>query len=195
MRGKTLVTALALCLAPIAAAWAVEATPPTGDIPAGKAIAASCATCHGAEGISPQPGVPHIAGQAASYIEGALTAYRKGIRKDESMQRAVAGLNDRGIADLAAYYGSLTGFNARPQEPAATSPPEADQDPFAAVKDLTAMCAGCHGDDGNSKARDAEPGGSARCLSHSGDRGIPGGDARRADDAGTDQTARAKPGR
>ena len=68
------------------------------------------------------------------------------------MQKAVAGLNDQGIADLAAYYGSLTGFNARPPEPAATSPPEADQDPFAAVKKLTAMCAGCHGDDGNSQA-------------------------------------------
>ncbi|MCR4283371.1 MAG: c-type cytochrome [Bauldia sp.] len=150
MRRKTLVTAIAFCLVAVATAWSEEA-PPAGDIAAGKAVAASCAACHGSNGVSPQAGVPHIAGQHASYIQSTLVAYATGTRKNESMQQAVAKLGEQEIADVAAYYASLTGFNARPKEPGAVAVADADQDPFAAVKKLTAMCAGCHGEDGNAK--------------------------------------------
>ena len=145
-----MVAALALCLAPISAASWAEEIQPAGDIVAGKAVAASCAACHGSDGISPQAGVPSIAGQHASYIQGALLAYKKGGRKDESMQQAVDELGEQEIADVAAYYASLNGFNARPNGPETALPP--DDDPFAAVKKLTAMCAGCHGEDGNATA-------------------------------------------
>ena len=150
-RRATLVGALALCLMQVgAASWAAEA-PPAGDIVAGKTISASCAACHGGDGISPQAGVPSIAGQHAAYIQGALLAYQKGVRKNESMQQAIGKLGEQDIADVAAYYASLQGFSSRPSEPGA-APPVDGQDPFAAVKKLTAMCAGCHGEDGNSTA-------------------------------------------
>jgi cytochrome c553 len=152
MRRETLVTAFALCLAPIGAGWSAEEAPPAGDVAAGKVVAASCAVCHGTSGISSQPGVPHIAGQHASYVQGTLTAYQKGVRKDERMQQAVSELSEQNIADLAAYYAGLTGFSSRPKAPEAAPAANAEQDPFAAVRTLTAMCAGCHGEDGNSTA-------------------------------------------
>ncbi len=152
MTRKTWVTAIALCLAPVGAAWSAEGASPAGDVAAGKIVAASCAACHGTGGISPAAGVPHIAGQHASYIQGALMAYQTGARKDDRMQQAVAELSEQNIADVAAYYAGLTGFSSRPKEPEAASAAEADQDPFASVRTLTAMCAGCHGEDGNSEA-------------------------------------------
>jgi cytochrome c553 len=151
MRRKTLVIAFVLWLIPIIAARAVEQALPAGDITAGKVIAAKCATCHGAQGISSRPGVPHIAGQSGLYLQAALVAFQGGMRKDESMQKAAVNLSEQDIADVAAYYASLTGFSSRPQEPGAISVSDADQDPFAAVRKLTAMCAGCHGEDGNSQ--------------------------------------------
>jgi len=149
MRRRTFVIAFALCLAPICK---ISAEEPTVDMAAGRSIAAGCAACHGSGGVSPQAGLPHIAGQHAAYIQSVLTAYKTGARKDERMQKAAAKLSDRDIADVSAYYASLTGFNLRPKQPGATSASETDQDPFAAVRKLTAMCAGCHGEDGNSTA-------------------------------------------
>ena len=151
MRRKTLVTAFALCLVPIAAVWAVEQAPPAGDAAAGKALAANCASCHGFQGISVKPGIPHVAGQSAAYIHAVLVAFQKGTRTGAEMHKAVVGLGDKDLADVAAYYASLSGFNARPPEAGATAVSDADQDPFASVKKLTAMCAGCHGEDGNAK--------------------------------------------
>lgn len=152
MKRKILVTAFTLWLASIGAAWSAEGEPPTGDAVTGKAVAANCAACHGTNGISTEAGIPHIAGQYASYIQNALMAYKDGTRKDERMNLVVAELSEQQIADVAAYYAGLTGFNSRPEAPGAASAADLDQDPFAAVKELTAMCAGCHGEDGNSKA-------------------------------------------
>jgi cytochrome c553 len=151
MRRKTLVIALAVGLAPLGAIWSEEVAPPVGDAVAGKAVAAACAACHGSAGISPQAGVPHLAGQHAAYIQGAVLAYRSGTRKDERMQQAVAALSDQDIVNVATYYASLKGFSARPEKPGAEAAPAAEPDPFAAVKEViaTAGCAGCHGDDGN----------------------------------------------
>src|SRR5262249_17800443 len=114
MRRRIFVIAFALCLAPISTISAAETA---AHIAAGRSIAAGCAACHGSGGMSPQAGLPHIAGQHAAYIQSALTAYKTGARKDESMQKAVAKLSDRDIADVSAYYASLTGFNSRPKQP------------------------------------------------------------------------------
>jgi cytochrome c553 len=152
MRRKTLAIASVLCLAPIGAAWSAEGTSPAGDIAAGKVIAAGCTGCHGTGGTSSAAGIPHIAGQHASYIQKTLIAYQKGARKNDLMHQAVAKLSEQDIADVAAYYASLKSFSSRPKEAGAASAAETEQDPFAAVRKLTAMCAGCHGEDGNSTA-------------------------------------------
>jgi cytochrome c553 len=148
MKRKILVIVFALCLAPLAAQ--TDEPQKTSNATAGAAIGAGCASCHGNSGISSQAGIPHVAGQHADYIRSALMAYKSGKRKDQKMQAAAASFSDQDIANVAAYYASLEGFNARPKEPGGTSAVEADKDPFAAVKKLTAMCAGCHGEDGNS---------------------------------------------
>ena len=48
-----------------------------GDAEAGKAKAAICAACHGANGIAAIPGYPNLAGQNPQYIVSALKAYKK----------------------------------------------------------------------------------------------------------------------
>jgi len=152
MRRKTLLTAITLWLVPVAIAWAAQDAPLTGHIEAGKAIASKCATCHGDAGVSSEAGIPHLAGQHASYIQSAVLAYQQGTRKDEKMQQAIAGLSQQDIADVAAYFASLKSFSTRPAAAGEAPSPETDQDPFAEVKKLTAMCAGCHGEDGNAPA-------------------------------------------
>jgi len=48
--------------------------------------------------------VPKIGGQSQKYIEAALHAYKKGERSHPTMQAIAAGLTDKQIADIAAYY-------------------------------------------------------------------------------------------
>ena len=78
-----------------------------GDVAAGKAKAAPCAACHGAEGISPTDIWPNLAGQKVGYLIKQLKAFRDGGRKDPVMSPMAAGLSDDDIANLAAYYSSL----------------------------------------------------------------------------------------
>ncbi|QDY41065.1 c-type cytochrome [Candidatus Pantoea soli] len=81
-----------------------------GDVDAGAQKAASCAACHGAQGKSAVPLYPSLAGQHAPYLLQALQAYKKGNRSGgqaEVMKAFVAGLSDKDMEDLAAYYGSL----------------------------------------------------------------------------------------
>ncbi|WP_016957001.1 c-type cytochrome [Catenovulum sp. SX2] len=81
-----------------------------GDIEAGKAKAAMCAACHGAEGKAMIPTYPNLAGQNAPYLESSLRAYKSGERKGGQaaiMAGMAAALNDQDIANLAAYYASL----------------------------------------------------------------------------------------
>jgi cytochrome c553 len=143
--------AFALGLGPVGEARSAENALPVGDVTAGKATAATCAACHGIDGISRQAGVPHLAGQHASYIQGALLAYKNGTRKDERMQQVVGAVSEQDIANVAAYYASLEDFSSRPKEPGAEAAATAEPDPYAAVKEATAVCAGCHGEDGNSR--------------------------------------------
>ena len=78
-----------------------------GDAAAGKAKAATCAGCHGENGISVQDDWPNLAGQKSAYLEIALKAYRNGDRKSELMSSMATGLSDADIADLAAYFSGL----------------------------------------------------------------------------------------
>ena len=77
------------------------------DIEAGKAKAAVCAACHGANGISVIPDYPNLAGQKVKYLESAIKAYRSGERKNPIMSPMAAGLSDTDVANLAAYFASL----------------------------------------------------------------------------------------
>lgn len=81
-----------------------------GDADAGKAKAAVCAACHGANGIAQIPGYPNLAGQNEAYLVSSLKAYKNKQRNGGQaaiMQAQSTGLSDDDIANLAAYYASL----------------------------------------------------------------------------------------
>ena len=78
-----------------------------GDAEAGKAKAATCAACHGADGNSMAPTFPKIAGQGERYLIKQIKDIRDGNRTSgqvASMKPFVTGLSDEDIADLAAYF-------------------------------------------------------------------------------------------
>jgi cytochrome c553 len=79
---------------------------------AAKDKVAMCIGCHGIPNYkSSFPHVyyvPKIAGQSEKYISNALHAYKKGERDHPSMKGIAWSLKDQDIADLAAYYASLT---------------------------------------------------------------------------------------
>jgi len=77
------------------------------DVDAGKAKAAVCAACHGANGISVIPDYPNLAGQKVKYLQSAIKAYRDGERKNPIMSPMAAGLTDTDVANIAAYFASL----------------------------------------------------------------------------------------
>ncbi|GLQ32661.1 c-type cytochrome [Litoribrevibacter albus] len=98
-----------LILATLALATATSAVQ-AADINAGKAKAAVCASCHGADGHASIPTYPNLAGQNAGYIEAALLAYKAGQRTSPQaaiMKSMAMPLNEQDIKNLAAYYSSL----------------------------------------------------------------------------------------
>lgn len=80
-----------------------------GNADAGKEKSAACAACHGADGVSPTPLFPVLAGQHESYLAAALKQYRDGERKNATMAPMAASLSDQDIKDLAAYYAKQEG--------------------------------------------------------------------------------------
>lgn len=122
-----------------------------GSAQAGKDKSATCAACHGAEGIAVVPLYPNLAGQPAAYLYWQLVAYRKAARPDSVMTPMVATLEDGDMRDLAAYYASL-----RADVAPAASPAPADADVVARGETLFQQgdasrgvppCQGCHGSD------------------------------------------------
>lgn len=83
---------------------------PTGHAAAGKAKAQQvCSACHGADGNKTLDGsYPKLAGQYPDYLSKALHEYKSGKRKNPIMMGQAQGLSDQEIADLAAYFGSLS---------------------------------------------------------------------------------------
>jgi cytochrome c553 len=121
------------------------------DILEGKRLAdVSCTRCHGANGISATPGVPHLAAQRPPYVYTQLRAYLQGSRPQSAMTGAVKFLSDDALVKVAAYFGTLD-----PPRPAATPKPSAkapaQKDPVLAGKAAAEACGGCHGDNGVSK--------------------------------------------
>ena len=87
---------------------------------------------HGAHGVSVDAATPSLAGQDAEYLMKATKAYRT-TRKNWGMQRYVAGLGDKDIENIVAYY-------------AAQTPKAADEVPTS-TQELAAKCDRCHDQD------------------------------------------------
>jgi cytochrome c553 len=106
MKVRTLACALLLAASPLAFAA-------SGDASVGKKKSAPCAVCHGAEGVSPSPEFPNLAGQYADYLETAMRHYKVGKRKNPIMAEQVKNLSPKDMMDLAAYFSSLRGLQVK----------------------------------------------------------------------------------
>jgi predicted CXXCH cytochrome family protein len=127
------------CHNPHAPKIAAAATKVAGDAAAGRKRVASCAGCHGAQGVSGNDTWPNLAGQHAAYLARILGAYKSGDQKDVVMTPIAQALADADIGDLAAYYGGLS---------CGAAPSAARAGDAAAGKVLAKNCAACHGETG-----------------------------------------------
>jgi cytochrome c553 len=70
----------------------------------------ACISCHGPDGSGVPHAAPYLAGQSAEYLAGALEAWQRGTRRNDSGQlmSSVAGrLSDADIAAVSTYFSSL----------------------------------------------------------------------------------------
>lgn len=102
MKRTTMIAGLCVLLGVIGTAQA------TGDAQAGKAKAATCAACHGANGEGKAPN-PALAGKSESDLLQALKDYKSGKRSNAIMKGLAGPLSEQDMENLAAYYASLKG--------------------------------------------------------------------------------------
>ena len=158
---KHILTSLILTLLSIN--FAVAAS---GDADAGKTKAATCAACHGSNGIGASDTFPNLAGQHADYIVKQLKAFKSGDRKNPLMSPMAAPLSEQDMADVAAYFSSLPHDGGSQDSGSADAGASGSTAPVAYIPDPAAgkslfelgdpsrniaSCVGCHGNEGNSE--------------------------------------------
>jgi cytochrome c553 len=95
-----------LVVALFAASIAMVGPGQAADIAAGKAKAADCVGCHGADGEG-MPGAPALAGTSERTLIQAMKDYKSGKRSNAIMKTFASQLSDQDTANVAAYYASL----------------------------------------------------------------------------------------
>ena len=142
---KLLTTMFAFAVACVTVAAHAQAI--KGNAENGSKKIAMCMGCHGIIGYQASfpeiYKVPKIAGQSATYIVSALTAYKGGDRKHPTMRAIADSLSEQDIADLAAYYSELGAKEGDAPPPTAKAPGEAVQTLIA--RDKENACTKCHG--------------------------------------------------
>jgi len=114
----------------------------------GRALAKEhkCAKCHGDYGISDDPDDVNIAGMSRSYLYKQLKDYKDKKRDDKDMLKKVRKLDERQLADLAAWFAA--------QQPAVPEPNRRISDQAVRLVEhgdpsrLLKACGSCHGRDG-----------------------------------------------
>ena len=134
MRGSNTMELEKLGLYFASQAPAQRSAPSFGDPVAGEPATAMCGGCHGSRGVSTDGATPSLAGQDPQYLVNAIKAYRKN-RQNWGMQRYVAGLGDKDIENIAAFY-------AIQKSKAAGEAP-------SSAKELAEKCNRCHDADNN----------------------------------------------
>jgi len=123
------------------------AVPVAGDVKAGQKLAeVECKGCHGLDGGSVAPGVPHLAAQNERYLLDSLKAYKEGRRRHAALKVITERMSEADIHNVAAYYASLPASGIAPTKIAAQA------SPYETGKARAAACAKCHGEDGNGTA-------------------------------------------
>jgi cytochrome c553 len=117
-----------------------------GNAEAGAGKAAVCQGCHGANGNSINPDWPSLAGLGADYIVEQLQNFKDGKRSSPIMMPMAAPLSAQDMADLAAYFGSLTNTGLE-ADPTYFRDGEKLYRGGDKARDIPA-CMACHGPDG-----------------------------------------------
>lgn len=101
------------------------------------AAAQPCFACHGENGASVLPLIPHLAGQTARYIYLQLKDFKEGRRSDPQMSHMAANLAREDMLALADYFS---------QQPLPANEFTADAAKAAQGKDLAdaTLCTMCH---------------------------------------------------
>ena len=130
---------------PTATSTPVAAAAPKADVGAGKAIAEKqCQACHGLNGGGVAPAIPHLAAQRERYLLASLKEYKDGKRIHAALRDLTKSMSEADMNNLAAYFAGLP--------PVANAAADIKHSsPYEQGKALAASCAGCHGEDGNSK--------------------------------------------
>lgn len=73
-----------------------------------RALAATCANCHGSEGRAvDNSAIPGLAGMPAAYLVAQMKAFKDGSRPATVMHQLAKGYSDEQIEQLAAYFATL----------------------------------------------------------------------------------------
>jgi cytochrome c553 len=143
---KLLTTMFAFAVACVTVS--AQAQKVTGNAESGAKKTAMCVGCHGIVGYQASfpeiHKVPMIAGQSATYIASALTAYKGGDRKHPTMRAIADTLSEQDIADLAAYYSQL-GVQEGDAPPPATAKQPSERVQSLIARDKDNSCTKCHG--------------------------------------------------
>ena len=121
-----------------------------GDATAGQTKAAVCGPCHGADGNSPLPNFPKLAGQGEKYLTKQMHDIKDGKRTVLEMTGMLTNLSDQDLADIAAYFASQAG-SVGAADPKLVERGEKLFRGGDLDKGLPA-CTGCHSPDGSGNA-------------------------------------------
>jgi cytochrome c553 len=124
----------------VASVWAAAATLPAHaaePVPL-QQQAQTCGACHGANGNSPTPEVPSLAGQPKQFITTQLVMFREGRRLNPVMAALTANMSNADINALGSYYAALPAM--------ATAAPQSDDHQKAGRARAEQLnCVQCHG--------------------------------------------------
>lgn len=143
---KNLLKVLVITAATISVAHAA------GDAGAGKAKAATCGACHGADGNSMVPTFPKLAGQGEKYLLKQMNDVKSGARVIPAMAGLLDNMPAQDMADIAAYFSS---------QPASGGAAKDDAEMLAIGERIyragdkekgVAACSGCHSPNGAGNA-------------------------------------------
>ena len=141
---RTLLLAAALGLPALALAQAPAKPDPAK---AREIVNQVCAACHGADGSSPTPANPSLAGMPADYITTQLSHFKAGVRQNAIMQGMTAALTDADMVSLGAYFAGQT---PKPQQAKDAALAREGQRLWRAGDPANGMpaCSACHGPTG-----------------------------------------------
>jgi sulfide dehydrogenase cytochrome subunit len=99
-------------------------------------LAETCNSCHGANGVSENPGVPSIGGQHEPYLKKIMLEWKRGVRHSDTMVDMIKDHSEEQIAALATHYA---------RKPWTPVPQKLDPNLVKIGREASRRCAGCHG--------------------------------------------------